>query len=673
MKSNAKIVVKGSKVHEERINPYIFGNFVEDIRDHMDAMLAYAFTNMDFEEEDNNNDGVSGDWYPLTNGKNTKYALEPAAPHHSGHSQRIRVFYDDEACSGIGKKIIVKANTKYKLNLYLRASLEIKKLSLEILDLATQEVIGSAIINIESHMWREYKAEVFISKNCSNTELRLMIPTDLPEWKDSVATGILWIDHVSMLPEDSVGNVKKEVFDMTKDLDCAMMRISGNYMSAYHWEYGIGPMYNRPNMVNEVWGGWASKYFGNDEFIQFCKDLGVDPLISVNDGSGTPEEAAAWVEYCNGSKDTKMGALRAANGFEEPYNVKYWEIGNEVWGPWQVGHCTPEEYANRYIKFTIAMKAVDPNIKLLCCGDSNPLWNEKVVEIAGEYMDYLTMHPYHSFGRIGISGNASVEDKYYGTVCYPEVTRVHISKVSELISRNPRHSHIKLAFTEYNTMYFNNTIRKGLPNEHTLEAAVANAGNFNEFIRNCDMVQIGNFSDLVNGWLGGCIRVGDCMADQFRGKITGWSEKNLVTYGTPTYYALKLYGNSNIDYVLSSTVECDTFTVPCNISDISSKKLPVIDTVACINENEDLLTLFVTNRALEKVNIVISLDDFAADGEVIVNEITGEDKDSLNTVFKPEEIKCIQNKCNAVDNKVSFELKPHSIYSFEVKGQKIKA
>lgn len=671
MKNSAEIIVTGSKVHKEKISPYIFGNFVEDIRDHMDAMLAYAFTNMDFEEEDNNNDGVSGSWYPVTNGKNTKYALEPAAPLHSGHSQRIRVFSDDEACSGIAQKVSVKGNTNYKLKLYLRASLEIKKLSLEIVDLASQEIIGSTKLEINSHMWKEYRTEILISRSCSNAEFRIMIPSALPAWRDSVATGILWLDHVSMLPEDSVGNVKKEVFDMTKDLNCAMMRISGNYISAYHWEYGVGPMYNRPNMINEVWGGWASKYFGNDEFISFCKDLAVEPLIAVNDGSGTPEEAAAWVEYCNGSKDTKMGALRAANGFEEPYNVRYWEIGNEVWGPWQVGHCTAEEFAKRYVRFAAAMKSVDPSIKLLCCGHTDPAWNEKVLEIAGEHMDYLTMHPYHGFERIGISRNAAREDRYYGTVCYPEVTQVSIRKASELIAGNPKYSSIKLAMTEYNTMYFNNQVRKGLPNEHTLEAAVSNAAILNEYIRNCNLIEIGSFSDLVNGWLGGCIRVGDCMADQFRGKVTGWSSKNLTAYGTPTYHALKLYGNSKIDYVLNNTVKCETFNVSCNIPEISSRQLPVLDTVACINETEDLLTLFVVNRGLTDVSLTIDLNDFKADGKIKVNEISDEDKDSLNTIFEPETIQCIQSECASLNDRIHYELKAHSIYGFELKVQRI--
>lgn len=219
---------------------------------------------------------------------------------------------------------------------------------------------------------------------------------------------------------------------MSRALNCGMMRISGNYISAYHWKHGVGPEYLRPNMVNEVWGGWAAKYFGTDEFMKFCNDLKVDAMICVNAGSGTPEEAAQWIEYCNGDKNTEQGALRTANGIEKPYNVKYWEIGNEVWGPWQVGHCTAEEFAHKCVEFAKAMKAADPDIKILACGHIDQNWNKTVIEIAGEYIDYLTLHIYHSYLSLGVDEKAAREEKYKGIVCYPEYTRNIIEKTVSL-------------------------------------------------------------------------------------------------------------------------------------------------------------------------------------------------------------------------------------------------
>jgi alpha-L-arabinofuranosidase len=664
MTKTASIKIKGGQIGQEKINPFIFGHFVEDIRDHMDAMLAYELKDMDIEHEDVKIKGVSGSWYPITNGKNTQFALEPAAPKHTGHSQKIRIFSDDYCYGGIAQKISVRSNINYNFQLYARASMEIKDVILEIINRNSQEKLVSTKIRLDSHDWKEYKGQFVVEKSCSEAELRLIISSEDEAWNDSVATGMLWIDHFSMLPVDSVGNVKKTVFDMSRDLNAGIMRIGGNYISAYHWEHGICSMYERPVMLNEAWDTLACKYFGTDEFLQFCEDLEVESQICVNDGSGTPEEAARWVEYCNGEETTSMGALRAQNGHPSPYKVKYWEIGNEVWGQWQVGHCNAEEYAKRYVRFAKAMKAADPNIVLLACGHTDPEWNKVVLEIAGNYIDYLTLHIYQGYNLFGfVNQNVSREEKYKAIVSYPEVTNRFLKDVRESMKNHP---HVKVAITEYNTMYYPNTIRKGLPNEHTLEAAIANAGTLNEFIRNCNLIEIGNFSDLVNGWLGGCIRVGDNYADQYRGKTPGWSGKSDVVYGTPTYHVMKMYANRDISYLVKSEVDCDTFSVASKNNNVKLENLPELDVVSCINENKNLLTVFIANRSLEDVSIDICPLDLVFDGKVKVGEITGSDIDSINDVFKPENITCSYTDIEIKSDNIHYQLNAHSIYVFEV-------
>lgn len=674
MNRSAVIKVNCREISGHRISHYIFGNFVEDIRDHMDAMLAYVLKDMDFEEMDDNGDGVSGCWYPVTNSKNAIFALEPAAPLHSGHSQRIRLRYADDCYAGIAQKISVKGNVKYRIKIYARATEEITQVRLEIIDIHKDECLSSAVICISSHQWKEYNADIFVPSHCEDAEFRITINGKGQQWPDHITKGNLWLDHISMLPSDCVGNVKKEVFDMAKDLNCAMMRLGGNEISCYHWRDGVGPGYLRPNRRSEAWGHWTNKYFGTDEFIKFCRDLGVEPLICVNAGSGTPEEAAQWVEYCNGSIDTPMGKLRAENGNPEPYNVRYWEIGNEIYGPWQTGHCTAEEFGKRIIAFHKAMKQVDPDIILLGCGHVDREWSKTVLDIAGEYIDYLTLHIYHSYKNLGISENAPRQDRFRGIVCYPEVTRAHINAIKDIIKSDPRYAHVKLAITEYNTMYFPNTMRKGLPNEHTLEAAVANAANLNEFLRNSDIIDIGSFSDLVNGWLGGCIRVGDNYADQTMGKVPGWSGKNSVVYGTPTYYVLKLYANSDIAHVIETDVQCDTFDVPTkNIehltNGISLSALPVLDVVSCINENKDTVTMFIVNRGMEDISTYINISGFKWEGKARLWELSGSDIDSINDVFNPQNIipHCKEIDVSAQGANETF--KAHSVYVVEFKGK----
>lgn len=423
-------------------------------------------------------------------------------------------------------------------------------------------------------------------------------------------------------------------------------------------------------MYNEAWGGWTSKYFGTDEFIRFCRELRVEPLICVNDGSGTPEEAAQWIEYCNGSVDTPMGALRAKNGSPEPYDVRYWEIGNEVWGQWQVGTCTADRFAERTISFAKAMKEADDSIVLLACGHYDQDWNQTVLDLAGEYMDYLTLHLYHGYGPFGMNRDTPAEDRYKAIASYPEWTRHYIRQTTELIRSQSKHSHVKLAITEYNTMYYPNTVRKGLPNEHTLGAAVANAANLNEMIRCSDMVHIGSFSDLVNGWLGGCIRVGDYYADQYCGKEPGWSGLPLEIYGTPTYEVLKLYANRDIRRILPVKAECGTFSVSSHKkTPVELDALPDLNIVAGTNDDGSVITLLIVNRSLGEVRAELELQAFEASGETTVYEITGNFYDDINSVFQPEQIKCKEYGVSAEELQRGYALRPSSNYALEFRAK----
>ncbi|UUZ84814.1 hypothetical protein LJK88_15005 [Paenibacillus sp. P26] len=666
--SRAKIQVQTDQVGKDRINPYIFGHFVEDIRDHMDAMLAYPLSDMDFESMDTSFRGLSGSWRPYTNGKNTLYALEPAAAQHSGHSQLVRIYSDDEGYAGISQAVAVKQDPKgYRLALYARASVEIKFVAAEIVDTRSGEILGSARIDIESHNWKHYESRITVQRDCEQAEFRLYVPSYHERWLDHVSTGMLWLDHISLLPSDSIGNVRKEVVEMTRDLNAGMMRLAGNYISAYHWRQAVGPVYERPCMINEAWGGWTNKYFGTDEFIRFCRELNVEPLICVNDGSGTPEEAAEWVEYCNGGADTPMGRLRAANGHVEPYGVKYWEIGNEVWGPWQVGHCSAEQFAERYVRFAQSMKAADPGIVLLACGDAKMDWNQTLLERAAEHMDYLTLHLYHGRNRFGMNNRTPGEERYKAIVTYPEWTRETIRQLREMFGSTERYAHLKLAVTEYNTMYYPNTIRKGLPNEHTLEAAVANAANLNEFIRSGDLVEIGGFSDLVNGWLGGCIRVGDYYADQFRGKAKGWSGKSQTVYGTPSYYVMKMYANRDLAYVVRSDTECGTFKTASPLPAAPQlNDLPILDVVACINAKGDKLTVFIVNRGLEETRAEVQLNGFAESGTAHLLELTADDYEAINDVEHPDRVVCEASEISFAHDQITCQLRPSSVYVLEV-------
>ncbi|MBD2844009.1 alpha-L-arabinofuranosidase [Paenibacillus sp. IB182496] len=670
MTTQAAITVDTASPSAHRVNPYLFGHFVEDIRDHMDAMLAFVLRDMDFEEEADSR-GVSAGWHAVTDGRNTEYGLEPAAPRHSGHSQRIRILRADRCRGGIGQPVSVAGETTYRLEVVARAAPDLRAAYCALVDRASGELLARVELPLRGHRWHTYEAELAPIRACEHAELRLYLSAEEEEetWRDGVGSGTIWLDHISLLPADSIGCVKREVVELTRRLRPGMMRLAGNHISAYHFEDAIGPSLERPNMRNEAWGGWTNKYFGTDEFLRFCRDTRTEPLICVNAGTGTPEEAAAWVEYCNGGPDTRYGALRAQYGYPEPYGVQYWEIGNEIYGSWQHGHCTAEQFAERYNRFADAMKAVDPAIVLLACGDCDPDWNRTLLRHSAARLDMLTLHIYHGFGTVGITPQTPQETRYPAMVSFPEVSRAILGRTEAVLAEDPAYAHVKLAITEYNTMYYPNTVREGRPMEHTLEAAVANAAHFNELLRQSALVQIGSYSDLVNGWLGGCIRVGDHYADQCRGRLPGWSGHSRAVYGTPTYHIMALYASRPITRVLPVRTTCGSYAWSPGPDRYGADPgpLPVLDVTAALDETGCALTVFAVNRGLEAVDARLELGAFASASEATLWELSGDDPEAINSASAPAALTVRERRVALTGDRPRLALPPHAVCVLEVR------
>lgn len=201
------------------------------------------------------------------------------------------------------------------------------------------------------------------------------------------------LDRVLLYPEDHVHTADPEIIELLSDADLPVLRWpGGNFVSGYHWRDGVGPVEERPTKPNPAWDAIEPNLFGTDEFVAFCETVGCEPMICVNAGDGSPEETARWVEYCNGDPDkTEMGALRAEHGHPEPYDITYWEIGNEVYGPWQITWTTPDGYADRFDRFRDAMETVDPSIKVMACGNRLTDWNDPLFDRSDD-LPWLTDH-----------------------------------------------------------------------------------------------------------------------------------------------------------------------------------------------------------------------------------------------------------------------------------------
>ena len=322
--------------------------------------------------------------------------------------------------------------------------------------------------------------------------------------------GSVDLDMVTLFPTDCVDGIyNPETIAYFRNYKPKMIRWpGGNFTSGYHWYDGIGKLEDRKSLPNRAWGGLCTNHLGLDEFMRFCELVDIVPVMGVGYDRGviTPEEVADWVEYCNGDLTTPMGRLRAENGHPEPYNVKYWGVGNEVYGPYQIGHEPDSDiYAEGLIEIIKAMRKVDSTIEIIACGygahnrfEGPSDWNEKLVRKAGGYIDYIDVHSY-------VYGPTTRE---MGDVSRPDVVRAfaaanleigeYIAELRELLKKENM-EHIKLAFLEWGILpRTKNTTR--VPYRQSFANLLCTSAYFNEFIRNGDFVKMGahhNFSIYV--------------------------------------------------------------------------------------------------------------------------------------------------------------------------------
>ncbi len=285
----------------------------------------------------------------------------------------------------------------------------------------------------------------------------------------------------------------------------AMRWPGGNFASGYHWRDGIGPADVRPVVREPAWKSAEPNAFGTHEFLDLAERVGWTSMLAVNLGTGTPEEAADWVEYCNAPTGTKWADERAANGRESPWGVPLWCLGNEMDGPWQLGHVPADEYGRRAQQAAMQMKLVDPSIETVVCGSSNidsptyGSWDRTVLEIVGADADYLSLHRY-------VGNLAGDLDEYLLAGCGIDrqiEEMAGLCRGVQAATRAP--SRTKLCFDEWNVWYRNFEMDGRwaraphlLEETYDLADALVCAQFLLSFIRHADVVKVANLAQIVN-------------------------------------------------------------------------------------------------------------------------------------------------------------------------------
>jgi alpha-L-arabinofuranosidase len=528
----AKIVIDASKI-EGNISPILYGQFDEIMYGGVkEGLWAELLRDRGFDEkpnaaglprywerdpDDRDDDAIHFRWddavfYPQ--GQHSEIA---------NHSLGIEIGSGDGQRRGMYQSDIpVRAGLSYDGYIWIKAGDFKGHVSIALGENAAGgEVYASADIPDVAGGWRQYKFVVTPSKSDPQARFAVLF----------YGKGGLWVDQVSLTPGDAVDGVRRDVFDKVKGLHPAFIRWpGGNVAQDYHWMWGVGPRDQRTTWINVSWGNELEpSEFGTDEYIQFCRNLGAEPSITVNvEGAGaTVEEAAAWVEYANGAATTKYGAMRAANGHREPFHVKYWEVGNEIWGSWVRGHSDAETYARNYLRYADAMKAVDPSIKLIAVGDNSLDWDRTVLQIAGKKIDYLAIH--HYYGTEEMKGDVS------NLMAHPLHYADFYKQVAALIHEAVPDHEIKLAINEWNTSL-------PLPEQHSMESALY-AARLLDVLERSNEVAMSAVSDMVNGWSGGVIQA-----------------SRHGVFVTPTYLVNELYAEHLGGVRVAALVQSPTFS-----------------------------------------------------------------------------------------------------------------
>jgi alpha-N-arabinofuranosidase len=597
---------------EGRISPMLYGQFSEFMYEGIKGGLhAELLRNRSFEEPPNAI-GLSRHW-----DKGVRY---PDLKKGGGHALRIDVTNGVIRRHGVLQGgIPVRPHLEYEGYLWLKAEKFKGRVSVALeAERSGGEVYAEARVGQVTRDWQQYPFRLRSTRQDDLARFVILVE----------GVGHLWLDQVSLMPGDATNGIRRDVFDAATALRPAFIRWpGGNVAQDYYWQWGIGPRDQRVTWVNLSWSNEPEPSdFGTDEFIQFCRALAAAPSITVNvEGRGAKAaDAAAWVDYCNGPPESKFGRVRAANGYRKPFQVTYWEIGNEIWGPWVRGHTDARTYAKRARRYISAMRQIDPTIKCIGAGDNNLEWNRTVLEITGTQLDCLAIHHYYTARQT--AGNP------LNLMARPLAYQRFYQTMRELIRATSAGRDIKLAINEWGL---------DLPEDrqYSIESAVYGARLMNVFERNSDLIEMTAVSDLVNGWPGGIIQA---------------SRHGIFL--TPLYLANRLYAQNLGAERLRIAVNSPVFN-----SSLEGDDVPYLDATASRSTETNVVFVKLVNTHLENpLAVTLSLSNAGAVVSVDLDTLSAPSLQAMNGFNTPDAVSVHQSMLSPV-SPLHFQLPKHSV------------
>lgn len=432
-------------------------------------------------------------------------------------------------------------------------------------------------------------------------------------------------DPASTLADEN--GFRKDLIQLTRELKIPVIRWpGGNYVSGYNWKDGIGPKDQRPVRMELAWNAVDNNQMGTDEFARFCKIVGAENFICINAGTGTVDEARHWVEYCNVEKGTYYSDLRRKYGNEKPFNVKYWALGNELDGFWQMGYKNVEDYSKFALEAAKLMEWSDKSIKLIVSGasDYNPDnrwidWNEYVLQHLIGHIDYISVHRYVERGSDFAEFMAMGRD-------LDQKIGIVKAQIEKTLVKSGSKRPVYISFDEWSGA------------GEDLGSSLMVAQHLNAFVRNADVVTMANFTMLTS--------------------LIGYSPEG--TFKNALFHPYYLFSNNCVGNALSVYLNCEKYTTKRFID------VPYLDVTSVYNDSEKVLVVNVVNRhETKKIPTDIILQTGEYTGNAIVNEVNGTSITAKNT-YNEQNVSANKKELNVKGNTIRYEFPAHSFTQLKI-------
>ncbi|RCW61904.1 alpha-L-arabinofuranosidase C-terminal domain-containing protein [Halanaerobium sp. ST460_2HS_T2] len=450
---------------------------------------------------------------------------------------------------------------------------------------------------------------------------------------------------------------RTDIIEAVKKIDIPILRWPGGcFVSSYHWKDAVGK--ERKPLFDKAWRVEDPNTFGTDEYIKMCEKIGCEPYICTNAGTGTAEEMSDWVEYCNLENEGQYAKWRIENGNPEPFKVKYWSIGNENYGHWEIGAKSADEWGKLVREAAKMIKHVDPETELSAAALSDLEWNVNLLKNCGEFLDWISIHEY--WDMVPEENDLAT---YEQCMAFTKDVGHAVDEVRGLLKAMKLDKKIKIAFDEWNLRSWHHpnvhTIEQGVDkkdyldprdknddnSQYTMADAVFTACFLNAMNRNCDIVGMANFAPVLN--TRGCI----------------YSYDQGIVLRT-TYHVFDLY----VNYLGDTIIDLWTDQLPqMTINDKQGNEVEVesLDLLATKWSDKEGIAIAAVNKDPQEGQL-LDLSIAADYKEAKLFYISGENKDSYNDVDK-NEVKIIEEDLGEFAGNLKLELKPHSVNIIQLK------